>query len=277
MRQFFDFFRSRLVFRRCEIILVGSVLLLSGAVIPSSWGPPQTAAMGGLPAPVPRRPEIQVPSRPWIALTFDDGPHPVMTERLLRILQKEGVPATFFVVGKMAERHPQIVQAMARDGHEIENHTYSHPRLTHLDDDAVLKELALTRGVIRRLTGRDSFLFRPPGGDYDRHTLRATAQAGYRMVLWSVLTNDVQGVSQRAIYRRILKGVEDGGIVLMHSGIENTVEILPQIIATLRQRGYHFVTVSTLVGSSGDPGAPEEAPLPLLAASPAGGDHNDLQ
>src|SRR6476661_4691067 len=92
----------RIVVRRYEVILIGSILLLSGAVIPSSWD----TTLRTYPAPAVRL----VPQHPWIALTFDDGPHPVMTERLLQILKQEQVPGTFFIVGKMADRYPHLVQ-----------------------------------------------------------------------------------------------------------------------------------------------------------------------
>lgn len=232
----------RIVIRRYEAILIGSVILLSGAVIPSTWEPPVQNVM---------RPSVQLPPRrPWIALTFDDGPHPVMTERLLDILKEEHVPGTFFVVGKMADRYPQIVREIADDGNEVANHTYTHRRLTKIDTADAMNELAETRAVILRLTGHDSVLFRPPGGAYTRSLVRATSRAGYHMVLWSVLTNDVQGASTHMIYSRILKGANDGGIILMHSGMKNTVEVLPEVIDKLRERGYHFVTVSTLLGLS---------------------------
>jgi len=165
-------------------------------------------------------------------------------------------------VGKMADRYPQILQDIARQGHEIANHTYNHPRLTRLDDAAIINELAQTRAVIRRLTGRDCTLFRPPGGDYSRETLRVTSKAGYRMILWSILTNDFSGASPRAMRRRILQGANDGAIVLMHSGMPNTVEMLPDVIEKLRARGYSFVTVSTLLGlPAADIYAPHEVPL----------------
>ncbi len=252
----------RLVIHRSEAILLGSVMLLSGAVIPSSWEPPVQT----LP-----RPEINLPPKhPWIALTFDDGPHPVMTEKLLKVLQDEQVPATFFVVGKMVDRYPQVVQEMAQQGHEVANHTYSHPKLSRLGHEAVLNELAQTRTLIRRLTGHDSQLYRPPGGDYTRDILRTTSQAGYRMVLWSVLTKDVHGATCRAIKHRILQGAVDGSIVLMHSGMPNTVDVLPEVIAELRTRGFHFVTVSTLMGlPAPDRYVPPEAPTYELAAKPS--------
>ena len=210
--------------------------------MPSHWDPPMKMIAPPQFEPLPRH--------PWIALTFDDGPHPVLTERLLDILRREHVPATFFVVGKMANRYPELVQDIARDGNEVANHTYTHPNLAHLTDEEVLNELAQTRQLIRRLTGQDCCLFRPPGGAYSRETVRATAHAGYRMVLWSIVTKDVGGAPRPIMRRRILEGAEDGSIVLMHSGVRTTMDILPDVITKLRAEGYSFVTVSTLLGLS---------------------------
>src|SRR5580765_7253200 len=139
--------RIRIVIRRYEAILACSVLLLSGAVMPSSWEP----AFRSLPIPF----VAPLPHHPWIALTFDDGPHGEKTEELLRVLREAHVPATFFVVGKMAERYPQIIREIAKDGHELANHTYSHPNLSRISDEAVMDELEQTRQVIHRLSGED--------------------------------------------------------------------------------------------------------------------------
>ena len=251
-------FKIRVVIRRYEVILISSVMLLSGAVMPSSWEPP----FRSYPVPHVEPP----PTHPWIALTFDDGPHP-RTEALLSVLREAHVPATFFVVGKMADRYPQIIRDIARDGHELANHTYTHRNLSRLPSDEVIDELEQTREVVQRLTGQDAYLFRPPGGDFSRRTVRLATQSGYRMVLWNVLTDDVEGASPRHIRRRILQGAQDGAIILMHSGIQNTIDILPGVIAELRQRGYNFVTVSALLGLPRTrPTPPSETPLVQTAS-----------
>jgi peptidoglycan/xylan/chitin deacetylase (PgdA/CDA1 family) len=120
--------------------------------------------------------------------------------------------------------------------------------LANVDNKRLLNELAQTRTVIRQLTGQDTSLYRPPGGDYSKRTLKVAAQAGYHMILWTVLTKDVNGASVAAMRQRILRTACDGGIVLMHSGIPNTIEMLPDVIRELRRQGYHFVTVSQLLG-----------------------------
>jgi peptidoglycan/xylan/chitin deacetylase (PgdA/CDA1 family) len=251
-----------MIVRRYHAIFLGVALLLPGAVSYSSWEPNPSPLM---------RPEIGIlPPHPWIALTFDDGPHPVMTERLLDMLKSEGVTGTFFIVGKMAVRHPDIVREIARQGHEVANHTFSHPNLAHADDKTVLNELSQTRAVIQRLTGQDSILYRPPGGAYSRRSLKVASKAGYHMILWSVLTKDVNGTSIPIMQRHILNNAADGAIVLMHSGIPNTIEMLPNVIDELRQEGYHFVTVSQLLGfdraeRSFQPPLPDAAVYPIVS------------
>ncbi len=240
-----------MIIRRYHAILFGAATLLSGAVSYSSHEP--------LRYRYPRPLVGEMPSRPWVALTFDDGPHPVLTERLMEVLKREGVPATFFVVGKMAVRYPDIVREIARQGHELANHTFSHPNLSHVKPGAMLNELAQTRAVIEKLSGQDTYLYRPPGGVYSRKTFKAASAAGYRMVLWTVLTKDVNGTAISVMERKIHRHISDGGIVLMHSGIPNTIAMMPRVIADLRRQGYHFVTVSQLLGIE----QAQDGPLPL--------------
>jgi len=237
MAKMFRRYKIQLIVRRYEAILVGSIVLLSGVVIPASWEPP----MHLLPRPkVVLPPPAPAPRHPWIAFTFDDGPHPVMTEKLLAVLHENHVPSTFFVVGKMVERYPDIVRKMVKDGHEVGNHTFHHLKLAELPDAQVLEELNTTRDLIRQVTGKDTVLFRPPGGGYKRHTARLTAENGYRMVLWSILTDDVEGVSAASMRRRILAHADDGGIILMHSGVKETLDVLPGVITSLRKRGFQL-------------------------------------
>jgi peptidoglycan/xylan/chitin deacetylase (PgdA/CDA1 family) len=193
-----------------------------------------------------------------IALTFDDGPHPVLTERLLDLLERERVAATFFVVGRQAERHPALLRAIARDGHELANHTYSHPNLATLSSTAVLAELDGARRIIENETGAPCRLFRPPGGRFKPSTVELAARNGYSMVLWSVFPRDHGSPPASKIHERVLAAASDGGVVLLHSGMENTLAALPGLIAELRARGYRFLTVSELLR--------EDLPAPTLSA-----------
>src|SRR5262249_13189367 len=153
-------------------------------------------------------------------------------------------------------------------GNEVANHTFNHFNIAHLDSETLLNELGQTRQIIRQLTGQDTVLYRPPGGDYSKRSLRVASKAGYHMILWSVLAKDINGTSADAMHRRILHSAFDGAIVLMHSGMPNTLDMLPGVISDLRREGYHFVTVSQLLGmdqpSKEFPTAlPPSSPLPL--------------
>src|SRR5262249_20303438 len=132
------------------------------------------------------------PDRKVVALTFDDGPHGPATERLLDILRKENVKATFFLVGTMVEKHQDLVQREAAEGHEIANHTYDHTRLVGLSPERVESELRDGAQVIGKAVGSPPRLFRPPGGEYDNETIEAAKRLGYVMVLWTDDPSDYQ-------------------------------------------------------------------------------------
>jgi peptidoglycan-N-acetylglucosamine deacetylase len=197
------------------------------------------------------------PTRPRypyrLALTFDDGPHPAFTDRLLEVLKRERVAATFFVVGRQAQRYPTLLRSVARQGHELANHTFNHPNLLRLPPDEVRRELDDTRRLIREFTRQDTLFFRPPGGRYDAATLAAAGRGGYRMVLWNVFPRDHSRPTEQQIYDRVMASARDGGVVLFHSGVETTLAVLPRLIKDLRARGFHFLTISEMLEEGLDP------------------------
>ena len=182
-----------------------------------------------------------------IALTFDDGPHPAFTPKLLALLRKEGVKATFFVVGEMAQRYPNLVRAEIADGHCVGNHTYHHVNLTKIPEQDVATEIKACNDVIKQITGHTPRLFRPPGGDYDKGVIEAAESMGYTTVLWTDDPGDYASPGEKLITSRILKHVSNGGIILIHDGIEQTYDILPELIHTLKKEGYTFVTVDEMM------------------------------
>jgi peptidoglycan/xylan/chitin deacetylase (PgdA/CDA1 family) len=188
-----------------------------------------------------------------IALTFDDGPHPAFTDRLLQVLKEENAAATFFVVGRQAERYPRLMQAILNHGHEIANHTFNHQNLTTLTDQQVARELEDTRRVIESVAGKKCSYFRPPGGQYNPGTLNVASQEGYRMILWTVFPRDHSSPSAQKIYECVMADAQDGGVVLLHSGVESTLKVLPQIIRDLRAKGFQFLTISELLDENIDP------------------------
>jgi peptidoglycan/xylan/chitin deacetylase (PgdA/CDA1 family) len=219
--------------RRYEIIIALIILLLTGSIIITSNKSGPSPARHG-----------RYPYR--IALTFDDGPHPYFTEKLLALLQRENVKATFFVVGRMAMEYPYLVQEISLAGHELAGHSFSHRNLSRLSDPALVRELNITRGIIQDLTGKKVPYFRPPGGQFNGHVVTLARTMGLSMVLWTVFPKDHELTDPDVVVERVLQQVSDGGIVLLHSGMPATFEALPRIIGELRKRGYRFVTVEEL-------------------------------
>ena len=185
-----------------------------------------------------------------IALTFDDGPHPEYTPKLLALLEHYQVKVTFFVVGKMVERYPDLVRMEQAAGHEIGNHTFDHVNVTRLPDDQVTSEWAGCERAVQAITGLTMKYCRPPGGRYDRATVSAASRLGLTTVLWTDNSADYASHSASRMERRVLARVSNGGIILMHDGVQQTIEVLPQLIETLRRRGYRFVTLSEMQAES---------------------------
>jgi peptidoglycan-N-acetylglucosamine deacetylase len=205
------------------------------------------------------------PARREIALTFDDGPHPNFTPRLLDLLRSEGVPATFFVVGKMVDRHPELARREAAEGHEVANHTYNHVRLVGLPRPTVEDEIRRGSDAIARAIGQPTRYYRPPGGEYDDTVIEATRAVGATMVLWTDDPGDYARPGTVVIRDRTLRWASNGAILLLHDGAEETLQALPEIIRSLKARGYVFVTVSQLAREPGDvtTGGPRVPPPPL--------------
>lgn len=190
-------------------------------------------------------------SRPKrLALTFDDGPHPTQTDRILDLLAKYSIHATFFVIGSNASYYPKPLRRAAEEGHEIGNHTYTHPRVTGQSTAAFTEELEKAEQIILKITGKRPVFFRPPMGVQDNVVRTVADQKGYELVLWTVDTRDWAGASAKSIEKNILKNATDGSIILCHdyiAGENHTWEALSQVIPQLLEQGYEFVTVSELL------------------------------
>ncbi|HEY3322529.1 MAG TPA: polysaccharide deacetylase family protein [Planctomycetota bacterium] len=199
-----------------------------------------------------------------IALTFDDGPSSEYTSAILDILKQEQVPAAFFVVGSQAELHPDLVRRIVDEGHEIGNHTFTHPNIAMISPLQLKLELSATQRLVESLTGRQTALFRPPyGEDSDPSTadeiqpLEVVGEQGYVTVGMHVDPHDWKSPEPDEICRRIVEQADrgEGQIVLLHDGggeRANTVKMLPQAIATLREHGYTFCSVAQLLGKTRD-------------------------
>jgi peptidoglycan/xylan/chitin deacetylase (PgdA/CDA1 family) len=189
-----------------------------------------------------------------IALTFDDGPDSLFTPQILDILQKYKVKATFFLIGKRAEVHRDIVRRMAREGHVVGNHSWSHPNLIKLDRQALEKEIMKTENLLLKDVGYRTALFRSPYGSLDRQKVREVQGLGYKVIAWNVDSLDWKGLTGEQVRSNILENVRKGSIVLQHSAggpgedLSGTAEALPVIIRTLIKEGYRFVTIPELLG-----------------------------
>lgn len=182
-----------------------------------------------------------------IALTFDDGPWPARTRRLREVLTRHNVRATFFIVGKVAARFPHVVRALDREGHWLANHTWSHPRITSLTVDQLAAELEATKDLIQRLTGKETWLFRPSGSTEHYLRKRFVVPPGFELVLWDVHSLDIEGLSAAAIVERVESQVEDGDVIIFHNGKQTTVEALDCLIPALKSYGFEFVSLDRLM------------------------------
>jgi peptidoglycan/xylan/chitin deacetylase (PgdA/CDA1 family) len=196
-----------------------------------------------------RPPSDRSASPKLIALTFDDGPYPVETPLLLDTLADAGVKATFFLIGRDAQEFPELTRRIAREGHEIANHTLTHPNLDQLDAAGVKAELDGGRTALEGLVAQPSIatMMRPPHGRFTEQTLRVAQQAGYDVILWSDDPGDWRSVEPEALAAHVAEHATAPDIVLLHSGRLGTIEMLPGLIARFRAAGFEFVTVGELL------------------------------
>ncbi|MEC0209331.1 polysaccharide deacetylase family protein [Paenibacillus ehimensis] len=188
-----------------------------------------------------------------IALTFDDGPDPENTGKILDLLKRYEAKATFFLVGNKVERFPGLVKREAAEGHELANHTYNHTYFKRNGSSFKLKQdLHRAEGVIYAASGQKCRLFRPPGGFYSEKLIQMAMNEGYTVAMWSWHQDtrdwDTPGVDK--IVNKVLSHARNGDIVLFHDYVEGksqTVDALKEILPELKKRGYHFVTVSELL------------------------------
>jgi len=194
-----------------------------------------------------------------VALTIDDGPHPLVTPLILDILREAGVRATFFIVGQKIEEFPALARATVRDGHELANHAYSNRRLHELSDDEAWSDVAACERVVDRVTGAPMRFFRPPGGRCSPGGLRAVASLGYTVAFWSRNTGDWRKPPAELICRNATEGLQAGDVILMHQGDMCSVEALPMIIERVRALGLEPTTLAALADAGG-----------VIAGDPAG-------
>ena len=203
---------------------------------------------------------------PYIAMTFDDGPSPETTPRLLDILKQRNIKATFFMIGQNAERNPAIVQRILAEGHEIGNHSWTHPQLSKLSDEKVTEEINKTQAAIKNASGYTPVLLRPPYGAITaRQKQWIEQQFGLSVIIWSVDPFDWKRPGVSVIEQRILAGARPGAIILSHDIHKQTVDAMPATLDALAAKGFKFVTVSQLIAMN----KPKSSPTPRPQSSPS--------
>ncbi|GBG58180.1 oligosaccharide deacetylase [Sporomusaceae bacterium FL31] len=193
-----------------------------------------------------------------VALTFDDGPYPPYTNQVLDILKENNVKATFFLLGKNAADHPELVQRIYAEGHQIGNHTYNHVDLLKVDRSTVVSELERTNQVLFAITGVKPHIVRPPHGFRDPVVLEVMAEQGLKVVEWSVMSRDWTNPGMEVIANRVLDKTRNGSVILLHDGDgiaaqasrAQTVEATRLIIHQLKAEGYTFVTVDDILAKA---------------------------
>ncbi len=249
-----------------------SVLHSGFAQAPPNPPAPQTRPAAPVRPALPSEPQITFNSvhvdGPFVAMTFDDGPSAKLTPKLLDLLAAHHMKATFFVVGENAADHPEILQRAVREGHEIANHTWSHPNLAKMGDDGVRRELQKTDDAIRSAIGTRPTLMRPPYGSITAHQKHwIHEEFGYRVIIWDVDPLDWKRPGPSVVTSRILKETHPGSIILAHDIHAPTIEAMPATFDQLEAKGFKFVTVSELLAMA-TPLPPKPANTPVPAAQP---------
>ena len=192
--------------------------------------------------------------RKVIALTFDDGPYPPYTQKLLKVLTEKHVHATFFMVGENAAKHPELVREVQSAGHLVALHAGYHKDLLKLSPDEVRNNIAYGKSTLEGITGTQLHFMRPPHGFKDWSVISAIEDDGLLTTNWSIIPRDWTNPGAQVITDRVLEKAEPGAIVLLHDGDspknkaprEQTIEAVAAIIDKLRAQGYEFVTIEEL-------------------------------
>ena len=189
--------------------------------------------------------------KPVVALSFDDGPDPTYTPRVLDILKRYGAKATFFEEGRMIRLHPDLVRRVIAEGHVLGNHTDTHPYIERLSRDQVSSQIGACDDALASVVGVRTHLFRPPRGAWNPTVFHEAINHGDHIVLWSVALEHQATPLPMQMAARVLGIVRPGAIILMHDGAnisrESTIQALPLLLDGLRAKGYRFVTIPDLL------------------------------
>ena len=202
---------------------------------------------------------------PYIAMTFDDGPSAKLTPKLLDLLAAHHIKATFFLIGENVAENPEIAAREAREGHEIANHSWSHPNLAKMSDDGVRSQIHRTDDAISSAIGKRPIFLRPPYGSITaRQKKWINQEFGYKIILWDVDPLDWRRPGPNVVCNRIVKNTRAGSIILAHDIHPGTIEAMPCVFSQLEAKGFKFVTVSELIAMQ-TPIPPKASPSPKAA------------
>lgn len=234
-----------------RMLLAASCALAMVSVPTAAWSAdqPKTTAKtttAGKAKPTPK--PVDCTKVKCIALTFDDGPGKY-ADKLLDTFKKYNAKATFFLEGQYVRSRPAFAKRMVTEGHEIGNHSYSHPHLRELSEDQIRDELTKTQDLVKKVTGKYPTTIRPPYGLFDQRVAAIAAEMNMPIVLWNGGSRDWATKNEKAIYTEVLKNAKRDGVILMHDWVEQTVKVMPKLLVTLQKQGYHVVPVSLLRGA----------------------------
>jgi peptidoglycan/xylan/chitin deacetylase (PgdA/CDA1 family) len=198
----------------------------------------------------------------YMALTFDDGPYPPYTDRLLNVLKEKKVHATFFLVAEQAQRHPELVKRALAEGHTVGLHAFRHRDFLKLTEEERQNDLAQGKKVLHSITAKEPVYWRPPHGFRDFSVMEVAAAQKLTVVNWSVIPRDWTGIGKQEIQSRVMDKAENGSIVLLHDGDspfykasrQPTVDAVALLIDSLREKGYHLVSLEEYVQAEKRPG-----------------------
>lgn len=228
--------------RRCIVILSLIILVFMGIMINSNTSVPASSGKRDLPIYCVDKGDEKIAS-----ISFDAAWGNEDTEQLIEILEKNNVKATFFVVGEWVDKYPESVKALSDAGHEVMNHSDTHPHMTQLSPEKMREELTNCNNKIEGVTGIKPVLFRAPYGDYNNEVIQTIRECGCYTIQWDVDSLDWKDLSAAEITKRVTEKVKPGSIVLFHNAAKHTPEALPGILEKLQSDGYNIVPISQLI------------------------------
>lgn len=185
--------------------------------------------------------------RKEVALTFDDGPHPLHTAEVLDVLKRHSVPATFFCIGKEAERQPELMRRLADEGHLVGNHSYCHKGIfPFFTFRRMLVDVERAHKILEESIGQPVTLFRPPFGVTNPTVASVVRRMGYQAVGWSIRSFDTRGEATEKVFRRIVGQIRPGAVILLHDRLPGCAALTERLLEYLEEKGYRVVRVQPL-------------------------------